>query len=335
MRRRLVGNRVKKFKDYQYVNDDTYYDYLERLKKIALSMFEWVNLPESMDARYIEWCLYYSGQAALLKNQDDIFINTRACSAGELNIYELPTEINCYSVGYSETRKQYDGYDKSIYDGKTGKFKEIDPKDYCIYVLNNQNRYATAWTLELFAYRLYLAQRTADINITVNKLPYIVAVDDNQRLTMENLINQLDENKPAVFGTKELASTIKDSLKALPTNPPFIADKLNEYKKEIWNEALTFLGINNLNEKKERLITDETNSNNELINLNLQSYLVPRKEACKRFNKLFGLTGDKAIDVKVRSDLYNIIKQEESIIADYNDDGKVDFEDVKDAKEDE
>ena len=70
-----------------------------------------------------------------------------------------------------------------------------------------------------------------------------------------------------------------------------------------------------------------------MINLNLQSYLVPRKEACKRFNKLFGLTGDKAIDVKVRSDLYNIIKQEESIIADYNDDGKVDFEDVKDAKE--
>lgn len=335
MRRRLVGTRVKKFKDYQYVNDDTYYDYLERLKKIALSMFEWVNLPDSMDSRYIEWCLYYSGQAALLKNKDDIFINTRACSAGELNIYELPTEINCYSVGYSETRKQYDGYDKSIYDGKTGKFKEIDPKDYCIYVLNNQNRYATAWTIELFAYRLYLAQRTADINITVNKLPYIVAVDDNQRLTMENLINQLDENKPAVFGTKELASTIKDSLKVLPTNPPFIADKLNEYKKEIWNEALTFLGINNLNEKKERLITDETNSNNELINLNLQSYLVPRKEACKRFNKLFGLTGDKAIDVKVRSDLYNIIKQEESVIADYNDDGKVDFEDVKDAKEDE
>lgn len=335
MRRRLVGNRVKKFKDYQYVNDDTYYDYLERLKKIALSMFEWVNLPESMDSRYIEWCLYYSGQAALLKNKDDIFINTRACSAGELNIYELPTQINCYSVGYSETRKQYDGYDKSIYDGKTGKFKEIDPKEYCIYVLNNQNRYATAWTLELFAYRLYLAQRTADINITVNKLPYIIGVDNNQRLTMENLINQLDENKPAVFGTKEVASTIKDNLKVLPTNPPFIADKLNDYKKEIWNEALTYLGINNLNEKKERLITDETNTNNELINLNLQSYLVPRKEACKRFNKLFGLTGNKAIDVKVRSDLYNIIKQEESIIADYNDDGKVDFEDVKDVKEDE
>lgn len=322
MRRRLVGNRQAKFKDYMYVNDDTYVDFLERLKKIAISMFEWVNLPDSMDARYLELCLYYFGQAALLKNDKDIFINTKACSAGQLNIYELPTEINCYSVEFNTTKKQYDGF--TIND-----INKINPSDYCVYVLNNQNRCATAWTLELFAYRLYLAQRTADINITVNKMPFIVGVPENQRLTMENLINQIDENRPAVFGTKELASTIKDDLRVLPTNPPFVADKLNDYKKEIWNEALTFLGINNLGEKKERLISDETNSNNELINLNLQSYLTPRKEACKRFNTLFGLEGEKAIDVKVRSDLYNIIKQEESVVADYNADGKVDFEDVK------
>jgi hypothetical protein len=72
-------------------------------------------------------------------------------------------------------------------------------------------------------------------------------------------------------------------------------------------------------DKKERLITDEANSNNELINLNLQSFLVPRQEACKQFNKLFGLEGtDKELSVKVRSDLYNVIKKEESIINDYN-----------------
>jgi len=319
----MVGNRQQKFKDYMYVNDDTYVDFLERLKKVAISMFEWVNLPESMDARYLELCLYYLGQAALLKNDKGIFINTKACSAGKLNIYELPTEINCYSVEFNTNKKLYDGFN-------VNEFNRIEPSDYCVYVLNNQNRCATAWTLELFAYRLWLAQRTADTNITVNKMPFIVSVPENQRLTMENLINQIDENRPAVFGTKELASTIKEDLRVLPTNPPFIADKLNDYKKEIWNEALTFLGINNLNEKKERLITDETNSNNELINLNLQSYLTPRKEACKQFNKLFGLEGEKAIDVKVRSDLYNIIKQEESVVADYNEDGKVDFEDVKD-----
>ena len=120
------------------------------------------------------------------------------------------------------------------------------------------------------------------------------------------------------FGDKRNLSP--DSIRSLKTDAPFVADKIMEYKKEIWNEALTYLGINNVEiNKKERLITDEASSNNELINLNLQSFLAPRQEACRQFNEKFGLTGtDKEISVRVRSDLHNIIKQEESIVNDYN-----------------
>ena len=157
MRRRYVGNRVKKFTDYMYINDDTYIDYLERLKKIAISIFEWKNLPESMDSRFLEFCLYYTGQAALLQNDAGVLINTKACTAGDINIYELPTSINCYSVGFNQTKKVYDGF---VADN-------ANPEDYAVHVLNNLNRCATAYTIELFAYRLYLAQRTADINISV------------------------------------------------------------------------------------------------------------------------------------------------------------------------
>lgn len=319
MRRKIVGNRVSKFKDYMYINDDTYIDYLERLKKIAISMFEWTNLPDSCDERFLELCLYYTGQAALLQNDDGIMINTKACTAGDINIYELPTSINCYSVGFNQIKKVYDGF---VADN-------VKPEEYAVHVLNNLNRCATAYTLELFAYRLYLAQRTADVNISVNKMPFVITTEENQRLTMENLYNQISENRPAIFGDKEALSNLKESVKVLPTNPPFIADKLNDYKKEIWNEALSFLGINNLSEKKERLISNETNSNNELINLNLQSYLVPRQKAAEQFNKLFGLEGDKAVSVKVRSDLYNVIKQQESIVADYNGDGMITEEDTE------
>ena len=138
---------------------------------------------------------------------------------------------------------------------------------------------------------------------------------------MENLYAQYDGNRPFIFGDKNQLSA--DSIKSINTQAPFVADKIMEYKKQIWNEALQFLGINTLQtEKKERLITDEASSNNELINLNLQSMLVPRQEACKQFNKLFGLEGtDKEISVRVRSDLFNVIKQEESIITDYNNNG--------------
>lgn len=82
-------------------------------------------------------------------------------------------------------------------------------------------------------------------------------------------------------------------------------------------------------DKKERLITDEANSNNELINLNLQSYLAPRQEACRQFNEKFGFTGtDKEISVRVRSDLHNVIKNAQSVVNDFTesevlDNGKI------------
>lgn len=292
------------FIDTAYVNDQTYYDYLYRLKKIATSMFEWINLPSSMNSRYIEETLYYLGTAALLWDDNYGFINTKCSSAGEINIYGLPTKVNCYSYGYQDMRMLYTGLNKTK-----------DNKE-CIMVMNTWDRTPTCSTLELFALRLYEAERTCDVNIKAQKTPVMLVVNDSQRLTMKNLYSQYDGNEPFIFGDKDSLSA--DTLKAIKTDAPYIADKLMEYKKEIWNEALTFLGINNLSlEKKERLITDEASSNNEVINMNLQSYLVPRKEACKLFNEKFGLTGDKAIDVRVRSDLFNLIKQNESVINDY------------------
>ena len=110
------------------------------------------------------------------------------------------------------------------------------------------------------------------------------------------------------------------------TEAPYVVDKLTEYKKEIWNEALTYLGINNISvKKKERLTENESNENTELVNLNLQAMLAPRLEACRQFNELFGLTGTKKeISVRVRSDLENIIKKEQSIVSDYMDNGQID-----------
>ena len=297
-----------RFLDSALMNSETYFDYVERFKKICLSMFEWKNLPESMSAKYLEECLYYKGQAALLKDENYGFINTQCASNGYLNIYGLPSSLNCYSYQYNSIRNLYTG------------LKGTEDKD-CILVMNNWERIPTASTIELFCQRLAEAEMTASVNIKAQKTPVLIVVDENQRLMMENLYAQYDGNKPFIFGDKNQVGD--NVVKSISTGADFIADKVMEYKKQIWNEALTFLGINTLQaEKKERLITDEAKSNNELINLNLQSMLVPRQEACKQFNKLFGLEGtDKEISVRVRSDLFNIIKQEESVITDYNNNG--------------
>ena len=303
-----------KFIDSLQINDATYTDYLNRFRKIALSMFEWVNLPKSMNARYLEMCLFYFGKAALLKDKKYGFINTKCAGTGYVNIYGLPTKLHCFSYDFDSERSLYTGLNPLL----TDKQKEARENYECILVQNNWEAFPTITSMELFAYRLYEAQRACDTNIIAQKTPVLLIADETQRLFLENLYNQYNGNQPFIFGDKDQLGD--KTIKAINTEAPFVADKITEYKKEIWNEALTFLGVNNIMlEKKERLVTDEANSNNELINLNLQSFLAPRQEACRQFNEKFGLTGtDKEISVKVRSDLYNIIKKEMSTITDLN-----------------
>ena len=319
------------FMDSNLLNDATYFDYLDRFKKIALSIFEWVNLPESMDSRYLERCLYYDGVASLLKDKDYGFINTRVAPSGQVNIYGLPTALNCYSYSFQETKKLFIG---KLPEFRSEQQREAFQNSKAILVMNNWDRVPTEPTLALYAKRLALAERSSDTNIQALRTPVMVLVPENQRLTMENLYGQFDGNRPFIFGDKKQMGDM-DSIKAINTEAPIVFDKLQQYKKEIFNEALTFLGINNIMlEKAERLITDEANSNNELINLNLQAALVPRQKAAEEFNRLFGLTGDKAISVRVRSDLHNIIKEAESIVNDYKDMENIEDITIKEEGED-
>lgn len=245
-----------------------------------------------------------------MKNTDLLIQN--AVQLGQLNLYGLPTKLNCYSFDFQSIRKLYTGI-----EGKSeAQIKNLETKE-CILIPNNWDFIPTDSTLMLFAYRLYQADRTCDVNINAMRTPVLILVNEAQKLAMENLYLQYEGNRPVIFGDKDSLSP--DSIRSIKTDAPFIADKIMNYKKQIWNEALTFLGINNIIEdKKERLITDEANSNNELINLNLISYLEPRQEACRQFNEKFGFTGtDKEIKVQVSSDLHNLIKENESIVLKY------------------
>ena len=312
-RRKATPN--QKFKDSLLLNDETYMDYLNRFRRIALSMFEWVNLPKTMNSRYLEECLFYNGQASLLFDKKYGFINTKCAGNGYVNIYGLPSKLHCFSYSFQTDRDLYVGLND---------FNESKEDEECILVLNNWERVPTAGSMELFAYRLYLAQRTCDVNISSQRYPIMVVGDEKQRLMLENLYSQYDGNQPFIFGNKNQLTG--EEMKVLNTSAPYVVDKITEYKKEIFNEALTYLGINNVSvKKKERLTENESNENTELVNLNLQSMLAPRLEACRQFNEKFGLTGtDKEISVRVRSDLENIIKKEQSIVSDYLDNGQID-----------
>ena len=298
--------------DAVLMNNATYFDYLERFKRIALSMFEWTNLPDSMDARYLERCLYYTGQAAMLYLEPYGYINTKSATSGKLNLYGLPTKIRCFSYGEINTsRRVFNGVSEAVakingYEDDTDDKKSTE----AILVLNNWEGVATASTVELFAMRMAIAERAIDVNIRAQKTPFVLVTNQNKRLSMMNALDQVEKNAMALVVEQNQLDT--ESFKTLQTQAPFVADKLTDYKRGIWNEFLTFLGVDNISEKRERMISAETMSNNECVNLNMMAGLKPREKAAKEFNQKYG----ENIEVKLRSDVYNIIKSTESIVMD-------------------
>ena len=288
-------------------NYDTFMNMYRRMAKIVLSMFTYENIPDSMDQRFLEQSLFEDGQASVLYDTDKkLVINTRCADNGEINIYNLPTKINCFSVNFRTDRIVYNGIIE----------ESLNKETQAVLMLNDEERLPSWVYVFEYAERLADAQKTIDINVRAQRTPILILGSKKQKLSLENMYAQYDGYKPVIMGDEDYLS--QDSIKAVNTGAPYVADKIQNLKKEIWNEFLGTFGINNINvEKKERLISAESDSNNEVTNYALKSYFDARKKAVKQINELFGTN----IEVKINADLFNIVKQEESIITDYDMDG--------------
>lgn len=258
-----------------YLNNLTYRHYYNTLKELAISMFEWENLPDTIDARFLELSLFEDGMAVFFKDDVIGFLALQTMIGGELSVYRIPNIRTAYATN---------GYHEQL------------NKDNSVIIWNNMLRNNTVDDIKFFARKLYECDRTIDVNIKAQKTPVAILCDENQRLTMMNLYAQYDGNEPFIFGGKEL--DLK-KVTSINTQAPFIADKVNDMKNVIWNEALTYLGISNVNNvKKERLITDEVTRNMGATISSRYSRLEMRKEACKKINEMFGLN----IDVRYKDD---------------------------------
>lgn len=275
MSKRKKKNMRAKVEPYLVMNDLVYIDYYTRLKEYAINTFQWVNLPDTVDARYMELILCERGKVCFFQDELVGFMALPVNEYGNLNVYNYPTERLIYAVnGYNKNRTIEDS----------------------VVIYNNYLRLPTVLTLSLYAERLSKIQRTIDVNIGGCKTPYIIIATENQRLTLENAFNQIDENKPALFFTNEMNL---DNIKSLDLKTPYVSDDLTLLKHDVWNEAMTFLGIENSNtDKKERMITDEVNSNDGQIEASRFNMLDARLEACDKINKMFGLN----ISCKFRND---------------------------------
>ena len=264
------------FEDSARLNNLTYKQYLDRLTELAISMFEWKNLPPSVDARYLELHLFETG--CMVYFNDDVLGNICLdCIAnGRLGIYGDPI-----------LRRAYSGYNN---------YNALLKESNSVIVWNNYLHTNSILDVKMFARRLYVLDRIIDVNANAQKTPVLVQGTEKQRLTLINLYKEFDGNAPFIFGDNNLDLNV---LKVLQTGAPYVCDKLYTLKTQYWNEALTYLGISNISiQKRERLITDEVTRNQGGTIASRYSRLNSRREAARKINAMFGTN----IQVNYRED---------------------------------
>ena len=284
------------------INNRTMIDYLDRLRMLATSLFTWKGLDEVAGvgaSRFLEQSLYENGRACFVKDDELGYLALKVNPSDKLNVYMLPTKVMAWSIGYN---KEYD-------------FDDI------VYIMNNEIQKPTMASLELFAMRLYETERTIDINLQAQKTPVLIEGDTKTILTLKNVYMQYSGNTPFIFGNKQF--DISNKLNVLKTDAPYLVDKLDIHKHQIFNDALTVLGIDNANtDKKERLITNEVESNEQLITYYLNCFYKTRKKACDEINEKFGLN----IEISLNKEVIDLLKTTENgIINDDrgDDDGEI------------
>ena len=283
------------------LNDRVLTDYYFRLMLIARALFKWENLPNGIDEKWIERYLFSEGNCMFFKDPEKGFMVTGIGETGPLNYYDEPTTIKPIAPNF-------------VYTGPT-----LINNNNAVIIRNNDDMLPTSPTIQLYAYKLTNIDRTIDTNIIAQKTPIIVKCSDKQKLSFKNAINQRNDNEPVIYADKSMNT---EDIEVLDIKAPIVFDKLQIQKHAVWNECMTYLGINNANmDKRERLVDDEVQANNEQVQASEDIFLKARKKACEEINKIFGTN----ISVKRRNLSKNVLERMTELEKDAKD-VEVDFE---------
>lgn len=279
------GQRYNGITESLWDNSQSWVYYANRLTELAISLFEWKNLPETVDERYLELALFKNGSAVFFQDEVLGYLALQVMGNGYLDIYGIPKRRRAYAPG--------NGYQKNL------------TRTNSVIIYNDRMHTNGMGTVRYYAKRLWDLDRTIDVNCRAQKTPVLLHTDENNRLTLENAYMQFDGNKPLIVADKSL--NLEDAVKVLKTDAPFVVPGLYTYKTQLWNEALTALGISNVSfQKKERMLHDEVNRSMGGVFASRYSRLTMRQEAAKKINDMFGLD----IQVDFRQDDNNIEDEE-------------------------
>nr|DAL20899.1 MAG TPA_asm: upper collar protein [Caudoviricetes sp.] len=283
-----MGDSFKKWLAADAFNKLTYNFYYDRLLEMSLARYEWLNLPDSVDARFLELTLFKNGRALFF--EDDVLgmLALPVIINGPFNVYKIPIRRRAFTPGVSSVNET----DKST--AATYQAERTNKDSVICY--NNMLHSPSLNMCRMFARRLADIDRTIDVNISAQKTPVLIESDANTLLSLKNAYKQYEGNFPVIFGKKGIA----DNVKVLMTGAPLVAPALQQLKQTIWNDAMEALGIANHGaDKKERVNILEIQANQGGTIASRYSGLIAREQACDAVNRMFGTS----ISVRYREEV--------------------------------
>lgn len=257
--------------------------YRERLLNIALAQFEWHGLPDTVDPLYMETQLLEKGTVALYKE--------------EVTGSWLATSYLSKSKG----GRYYDIYGKPVAIDGIGANGEILKTDEFYILYDNRTKISLLDKIETYARTLAHLHLTFLSNLKFQNIPILLPVEDKTKLTWDNFELQKDQYAPVIRYDKSL--NIQD-VKPFNLQVPYIGGPLMDTLQDVWNEALSMLGITPVTTKKERLIQDEISANRQGDIVSLNGRLLGRIELANKFNKEQGYS--VSVNLSSNDPLYNL-----------------------------
>ena len=252
----------------------TYDQTMASARLLATNRFKWESdeiQPKKQLSEYIEKLLFIKGQCALFKDIDGWKVKCCVPTGG----------INEYGQPSSFTLTDYNGNGTVTVD--------IDDERF-IWIKNNNDCIPTIFWILKYCNRVAKIERTMDLNIDAQKTPFMIETSPEVHLTIQNIFKQIRAMDEVVYVDQKTG--IKDNVKVLDLNAPYLVDQLYSQKVNEYNDLLNFLGLNTVKEKRERLLYDEARISDEITDSYLDMFARPRVLAYREMK-------EKGINVKL------------------------------------
>lgn len=238
------------------------------LIELALSRFKWVGLPETCNARYLEWILLTEGAATLAypSQTSDTLLSLKAVQQGAPNMYDEPRAWRAI--------------------GATGKTNFMCNWSRGVWIWENATRYPLMVKINIWARELADILRTKQINRYHMRMPLVISAPQDRAFDAQNFYKSIGNGEPFVLAYDNF-SDIQTNATMPERAREYIGDKLQTEWANTWDAVYRELGIDSMTFKAERMIEDEVNSTMQPTELARLSPLTCRRTACDKLNARF------------------------------------------------